>query len=172
MMQQSHPHERFMAELNNLQEWTVILLKGHLVLEEVLTSIIENHFFNREYVGKARLSFQHKMLLSRGLCLRKDQVGEWDLIGAINALRNVVAHSIDQPKQMAKLALVKQLLYREGNTDSLPNKDEIDESTTVMFACAHCVGFLHSFENDSVSFRSLIHSLDRQLNPDEAEFKL
>src|SRR5687767_14766676 len=80
--------ERFHEEMKSIDEVAHVLLKGHLLIEETLTEIIEQYIFHREHIAKARLSFAHKMHLAQGLCLRKNTLGEWELIAAINALRN------------------------------------------------------------------------------------
>ena len=85
---------RFRQEMEDVDELVHVLLKGHLLLEEALTRILEQYIFQREYLGETRLSFHQKMLLGRSLCLRKHSLGEWDLLAAINTLRNEIAHKI------------------------------------------------------------------------------
>ncbi|WP_250493774.1 hypothetical protein [Caballeronia sp. GAWG1-1] len=87
-------HARFVQEMNSVDDTVHVLLKGHLLIEEALSKTIDQFVFHREHLEEARLSFADKMNVSRALCLRKNQFGEWELIAAINALRNVVGHTL------------------------------------------------------------------------------
>jgi len=86
---------RFRQEMEEVDELVHVLLKGHLLLEEALSRILEQHVFHREHLGETRLSFHHKMLLARSLCLRKNGLGEWELLAAIKPLRNEIAHKLN-----------------------------------------------------------------------------
>jgi len=86
--------DRFRQEMESVDEVAHVLLKGHLLLEEALSAIIDQYVFHREHLTQARLTFAQKILLARSLCLRKNMLGEWELIAAINALRNDLAHRL------------------------------------------------------------------------------
>lgn len=165
--------QRFQQEMENFDEIVHILLKGHLLIEELLNKILEQHVFHREHLGDARLSFHQKTALSRALCLRKNHLGEWDLIAAINTLRNEVAHKLHSAERERKIIRVKELYFRET-----PARDELDDfkkqsdAVVLLYACAHCAGFLSSFKGDAKAFRKLVHSLDRTLNNALPEFEL
>src|SRR5688572_30754256 len=106
--------ERFREEMASIDEVAHVLLKGHLLLEEAISLILDQYVFHREHVANARLSFHQKSLLARALCLRKDRLGEWEVIAAINALRNDLAHKLNSPGRGSKLATVKELYFREA----------------------------------------------------------
>lgn len=52
--------EKFQNELGTVDEVSNVLLKGHLLIEETLSRIIDLYLFHREYIGTARLTFQQK----------------------------------------------------------------------------------------------------------------
>ena len=49
--------ERFRAEMSSLDEIAMVLLKGHLLLEESLTRILGKYVFHPEHLSEARLTF-------------------------------------------------------------------------------------------------------------------
>jgi hypothetical protein len=165
--------ERFREEMANVDEVTHVLLKGHLLLEEAISLILDQYVFHLEHLAEARLSFHQKTLLARSLCLRKNQFGEWELLGAINALRNDLAHHLNSPNREKKLGRVKEIYFHEtAGYEHIEDVKKESDAVILFHACAHCAGFLASFEGDSKAFRQMVHAMDRGMNPDLPEFEL
>jgi len=165
--------ERFRQEMELVDEIAHVLLKGHLLIEEGMNKVINQYVFHREHLSEARLSFNQKVLVARALCLRKNNFGEWELIGAINSLRNVLAHSLQSPVRTKKLATVKTIYFREAaGIDGIEDIKKQSDAHILTRACGHCGGFLATFEGDSKAFRKMVHAMDRRLNPEEPEFEL
>ena len=165
--------ERFRQEMAHVDEAAQVLLKGHLLIEEALTSILERHVFHPEHLADARLSFHQKSQLARSLALRKNKLGEWELMAAINALRNEISHQLNSEDRDKKLARVKELYFREAEESSAIEAVKRESDAVVLFgACAHCAGFLATYSEDAKSVRRMIHAMDRSLNPDLPEFEL
>ena len=166
--------QRFREEMERVDELAHVLLKGHLLIEEALTRILEQYVFHREHLGEARLTFNQKMHLARSLCLRKCAFGEWDLIAAINSLRNELAHRLQSPEREKRFSRVKAIYLRE--IEQFGELVEVVKGQTdanvLMNSMAHCTGFLATFEADSKALRGMIHALDRNLNPELPEFEL
>jgi len=71
------------------------------------------------------------------------------------------------------LAVVKDLYFREAaGFDRIEDVKKEPDAVILFNACAHCAGFLATFESDSKFFRRMVHSLDRGMNPDLPEFEL
>lgn len=165
--------DRFAKEMEEVDEVVNVLLKGHLLIEEALTRIIELYVFHRKYLDDAKLNFAQKLQVARSLGLRKNEFGEWELIKAINVLRNEVAHNLRSPEREKKLDKVKEVFYREaaGHPKLAELKTESNQ-TILLAACAHCAGFLSALEDDSRALRHIIYTLDRARNPDLPAFEL
>ena len=164
---------RFQQEMERVDDIALVLLKGHLLIEEGLKKVIDQYVFHREHLSEARLTFNQKFLLARALCLRKNNFGEWELISAINSLRNILAHNLQSPDRIKRLDKVKAIYFREA--DGFGRIEEIKkqkDSQILTIACGHCGGFLATFESDSKEFRKIVHAMDRQLNSDQPEFEL
>jgi hypothetical protein len=166
--------DKFAAQVEALDEVAHVVLKGHLLIEEWLTRAIAQHLFHPEHVNDdGRLSFSQKTALARSLGLRKNTSGMWELIAAVNGLRNELAHSLDSPRRLKKLEKLKAIYFREthGLQDSEQMKNWPD-ALLVRRVCALCLGFLSSFAQDSFQLRKLIHEIDRNLNPQLPEIQL
>ena len=165
--------ERFNQEMSTIDEMVHVLLKGHLLLEEALALIIDQHVFHRENLTEARLSFAQKLNVARSLCLRKNRLGEWELIAAINSLRNDLAHRLNSPDRDRKLEKLKGIYFREaaefGRIDAIKATSDHE---IVFEACAHCAGFLATCAEDLRHLRKAIYESDRRMNPDTPPFEL
>lgn len=150
-----------------------VLLKGHLLIEESLSDVLDQYVFHREHLEEARLTFAQKAQVARALCLRKNSFGEWDLISAINALRNDLAHKLNSPERAKRLARVKDLYFREAA--GFERIEEVKKGTDAVVltnACAHALGFLSTFLADSRNFRQIVYAMDRKMNSDLPPFDL
>src|SRR5688572_25258720 len=149
--------DSFTKEMGAVDEVVHVLLKGHLLIEEALTRIIGLYLFHPEHLPKADLRFHQKMVLCRSLCLRKDKFGEWDLIAAINTLRNKIAHKLNSEDREKQLGAAKELYFREAaGLALLPEMKKEPDYVILSAACGHCLGFLATFEADSRGFRSMV----------------
>ena len=95
--------ERFLRHLSEVDDLTLVVLKGHLLMEELLNDIIADFCELPEYVEEARLSFFHKSKLVRALS-GQDVQGQptddpWRSLEALNSLRNQLAHHLE-PKHL------------------------------------------------------------------------
>ena len=92
--------DRFRQEMESVDEVAHVLLKGHLLLEEAISAVLDQYVFHRQHMAQARLSFAQKAFLARALCLRKNNLGEWEVIAAINSLRNDLGKVCTSDRQM------------------------------------------------------------------------
>jgi hypothetical protein len=95
-----------------------MILKGHLLLEELLYAAVVSKCPNPEYLEKAQLSSFQLLSLVRSLYLMPsiEQRGSfneeafWDALEAFNTLRNRLAHKLE-PKDLS--VLLKRMLVSE-----------------------------------------------------------
>ena len=158
-------------ELEDIDSVSVITMKCHMLLELHLKTIVENHFFHPEHMIETRIGFHDWVCIARSLCLRKNTLGEWDLILAINTLRNEIAHPRSDERRTLLINRIKEIYIRESGVSA----DKIDadpDELIIINAANHCTGFLAAYEGDSKAFRQMVHTLDRSMNPEEPEFDL
>lgn len=157
--------EHFRNLLDQLErdDEALIVLKGHLVIEERITSAIEKFVWHGEYIERARLTFAHKMQLARAISMDHSENTMWDLIDRLNAVRNKLAHSLDREPRAKAMAALKEAYKREMPT---ADKDEV-ESETLMLASvvSLCLGWVHTFEQEVERFKDCVAIMDRAINP-------
>jgi hypothetical protein len=125
----------------NSDETANIILKGHLVIEERLTTAIEDFTFHAEHLEDARLTFAQKLSICRSISLDLDDSPIWDVLGKLNRLRNALAHSLDiERRSTATESLIAA--YAKVCGGQVPTHEGSTE--TLMFTCvlAMCLGFL------------------------------
>ncbi|MGE3348552.1 MAG: hypothetical protein AB7I35_14080 [Ramlibacter sp.] len=166
--------DNFGDQMDNVDEVAHVVLKGHLLIEEWVTRAINQHLFHPEHLTEdGRLSFAQKVTLARSLDLRRNNLGMWDVISALNSLRNDLAHSLNSPKRVKKTETVKQLYFRETSAhQKVEQMQKLTDARVLRSICAACLGFLSESAKNSFELRKIIHSLDRQMNSGLPEFKL
>ena len=77
---------------------TLITLKGHLIIEEALYSIVSSHCNFPKYIDDARLSFSQLSNIAKALISLPLHQTMFPAILKLNKLRNNLAHNISSDK--------------------------------------------------------------------------
>lgn len=91
--------ERYRQLLPKSEDVSLVVLKGHLIIEEMLYSIAEKYCANPKPLADARLSFAQLLHVVQALI--KLPLGEtcWKAIGLLNSIRNSLIHNLE-PKEL------------------------------------------------------------------------
>jgi hypothetical protein len=127
-----------------------VVLRGHLLLEERINATLKHSLYNPELFEKMTLNFHHKLQFARAFSVSLRREGMWELIAAVNTLRNAIAHPLDGEKRQTKFDAVKALYLRELTDSELRGEDE-NEPDHLLFlkAYALCEGYLRRVEEDA-----------------------
>lgn len=158
--------QRFEEQLRHVDEVALIVLKGHLLIEEMLDSIISKFVFHPEFLEAANLRFAQKVSVARSISLDENNNDMWQLVVTLNTLRNELAHSLTSSKRAAKTEAVIELYFRLA--DDIPKSEELrgqPEHIVISYAIAFFLGFLSSFQAEIDRFRERIDALDQAVNP-------
>ena len=121
--------ERFSKHLPDTDDMSLLVLKGHLLIEESLNDILIDIGECPEYINKARLSFYQKIQLLRafhGTDVSGDNTEmPWLALERINSLRNKLSHHIE-PKDLNKN--IEQFIELFGLADSDSKNRDIKET--------------------------------------------
>jgi hypothetical protein len=150
-----------------------VVLRGHLLLEERLNATVKHSLYNPELFDKMNLTFERKLMFARAFSVSLRGEGMWELIAAVNALRNAIAHSLDVEKCQKKFGAVKGLYIRELDDPDLRREDQ-NEPDHLLFlkAFALCDGYLKQVEADALfvgrGVRAMIGYMRKQFyQPDQ-----
>jgi len=125
-------NDKLMALLPETDDLSLMALKGHLIIEESLNSLVKSHCSYPQYIVKARLSFAQLSNISKSLVNLPIHEHVFPAIDKLNALRNNLAHNITSEKADI---LANELIQICGT------KDKGDERSTA-FHVSICVCYI------------------------------
>lgn len=126
----------FMPDVDNL---SLVVLKLHLVIEEVLYEIVTDLCENPEYLQQARLSFSQLLTVSQML-LHKPDRDLFERFALINKARNKLAHNLDGSDVEL---VIRDLVARCKVVDECPEDDPASLSELVKFCGFMMLGELN-----------------------------
>lgn len=121
-----------------------IVLRGHLVLEELLYQWLQSHCLSPEHLDEARLRFSQLVPLVRAL--QKIPVGPpslWQSLNKLNAFRNALAHNLEPPCLFEKVSDFASCSLGTERTAALTSPD--DSLNPVAIALCFLLGQLEAF---------------------------
>lgn len=154
---------KFNRYIRKDDDLTVIVLKGHLIVEEELEQIINKFLPNAEAVNRAKFSFFSKASLAQAICWKRPNDEIWPLIFAINSLRNDLAHNLESDKRVIKVEKVLQQ-HAEMSVNDPDYHDfiQLSNEKQLILAFMHVLGFLQNFKKDVENNSLFWHSALRR----------
>ena len=147
-----------------LDETVLVVLKGHLLIEEALDTVISEFVFHPEFIQAANLRFAQKLSIARAMSLDEHDNEMWGLASGINSLRNELAHSLRSSKRAARIQAVLDLYFRLADNAPTDVRNQ-PEHVVLFFAIGFFLGFLSSFHAEVERFRRFLDTLDPIVNP-------
>lgn len=139
---------RYDKHMPHTDDVSLVVLKGHLLVEEMLNELARNVFPNARYLDDARLSFHQLSRVVRSAVRAKSRDSCWDLIFALNSLRNDMVHNLEPPKLKRRLkALFDVAVMAQPTRPHLIDKSQdhrLDQSERLRHAVVDCMQFLRT----------------------------
>jgi len=88
---------------------SLIVLKGHLLVEELLFILVRSAVKYTEAISAANLSFYNLASIAKALFYEGHLGPVWDAIFELNTLRNTLAHNLEPPDLEKKLRCFGQV---------------------------------------------------------------
>jgi len=91
--------DRYRQLLPKSDDTSLVVLKGHLIIEEMLYAIAQEHCADPESLVKAKLTFSQLLYVVRAVV--KLPIGDscWEAINLLNGIRNSLIHNLE-PKEL------------------------------------------------------------------------
>lgn len=128
------PIIRFLEVLPKSGDLDLGVLKCHLLIEEVLSKLIERSVAAPEHIVKARLTFAQKICVARSVCTLEIKPWVWTALSQINRARNELGHGLSSSEIKGKVDIFT--VYVEKNEKIFEVRD-MNEG----FAKFHCAAF-------------------------------
>jgi hypothetical protein len=119
--------DRFREHLPVGKDDEVLILKGHLLVERLLERFHEQNLANARPLAQARLNFAQKLAIAAALRASADDEWLWEAIGALNSLRNDLAHQLPSAKRHALQERFLQLIEASPELPELEPPSDIHE---------------------------------------------
>jgi hypothetical protein len=136
--------EKLKTHLPLVKDPTVVILRGHLLIEELLEALITASLVDPTAIRDARLTFFHKLCLCRGLIGSANEDDLWKPIEALNGLRNTISHKLPDEALSKKLDPVLKSFFIDDHVE-IPN-DIYSKSKAlrkgIIFHCAQLSGYV------------------------------
>src|SRR5690606_30639620 len=94
---------RIAQHLPDGTDLTLLTLKGHLLVEELLDTIIDSHCKDKSILQTIDISFFVKLKLAAALTGRDELSFAWAMGEKLNALRNALVHNLEHPLAQKRL---------------------------------------------------------------------
>lgn len=140
--------KRFDTHLPLSDDPTLIVLKGHLLAEEILENLIRAKCKHPEALDRVEIGFFLKTKLAYALIGNTHENGlilpesVWEMLGALNSLRNELAHSLEPKKLAAKI----QKFLSFAPIPYKINTSKEDTNTALYAAIVGTLSYLACFE--------------------------
>ncbi|MBI1423112.1 MAG: hypothetical protein GC149_06575 [Gammaproteobacteria bacterium] len=105
------------AHLPRIKDPTLLILRGHLLVEELLDEILETWLKNPNVLIDARLTFYQKMKLAQGITSKQDDKFTWKPIELLNQLRNKISHKLSPHDLEIRIEEFLRIMYPDEYDD-------------------------------------------------------
>jgi hypothetical protein len=127
---------------------TLIVLKGHLLVEEALNDVAGSVLPHPEHLSSARLGFFALACVVRAAVAEKSTNEAWNLIAMLNTLRNNLAHGLESPKRPELIRNVLQIAVQVQPFDDMKfdksDEHELSDCERLRRSIIDCLEFLLS----------------------------
>lgn len=86
---------RLLRHLPAQSDMTLVVLKGHLLVEELLHDVVQSRLVHPGAIEKANLRFMQLSSLAEALVGKTEYVELWIAIERLNRIRNQLAHHLE-----------------------------------------------------------------------------
>lgn len=155
-----HSQTRLLEILRERDPLLDIILRSHLLVEELLRDLATAYAFSPDYISSLRLTFHQKLQLARAFNARHVDEPIWKAIAALNSLRNDLAHRLTSDEREQRVRL-----FITSVNEDLPKEVEVyaGESTVeeVALALSYIVGSLASMRSEYRRRANVLHLMTR-----------
>jgi hypothetical protein len=141
-------YKHLLAHLPIVKDPTLVILRGHLLLEELLDEVLKAWLKDPSVLSDTRLTFHQKMKLSKGIISGGRDGFTWKPVDLLNQLRNRISHRLSPHDLELKIDEFLKCVYPEDYRD-IPS-DIYSKSKAmrkaIIFHCAYLSGMIENLK--------------------------
>ena len=142
---------RIAQHLPDTTDLTLITLKGHLLVEELLDAIIASHCKDESVLHGVEIGFFVKVKLAAALTGKEGPSFAWTMSEKLNSLRNALAHKLEHPLGQKRLESFLKL-FRNKKQDICSTGDLAKD---LRYAIIFLLGCLTAVKSGPAAFADL-----------------
>lgn len=135
--------QRFQKHMPRTKDITMIILKGHLLVEQEMNDILDDNLTESKALLDARMTFSHRLAVIKSIygSFNRSKF-PYTQIKKLNALRNQLVHNIE-PKDLEKniVAFVQEIEDRESKVKFSKMKLENRLKRSIAYLCGLIYGY-------------------------------
>ena len=143
-------YQRFRRLIPKSRDLTLILLKGHLLIEELLRDFLEGMSEHPSAVRDAKLTFFQRFRVAQALSVMPIEHKLWKLIRELNRLRNELSHHAEVRALEEEVDRLVRPFCEPGFKRSNSPRDR---ATRLVNTFALALGFLSGFIDGELTTR-------------------
>jgi hypothetical protein len=137
---------RFNRLLPRSSDCRLVILIGHLLIEEALVRILQVCSENPQYLDDARLTFHQRLSIARAISPTGTLEDPWSFVSRLNKIRNSLAHNADVADLAARVDDLLRLSFEEDFTQPASERERARFLRTALASCGgHLAGYADAF---------------------------
>ena len=137
LKQQEDEWKRYESLLPKSADIELIILKGHLIIEDMLKALIISFCNYPAHINSARLSFSQAYHVARALQKFPEDKFLWQAIALLNKLRNMLAHKLEPCDLEENINKIYIELFHNSK-----HKHDHSITSPLPQKCCYIVGFI------------------------------
>lgn len=137
-------YKHLLAHLPIVKDPTLVILRGHLLLEELLDEVLRTWLKDPSVLPDTRLTFHQKMKLSQGIISGGRNGFTWKPVDLLNQIRNRISHRLSPHDLELKIDEFLKCVYPEDYSEI--SSDIYSKSKAmrkaIIFHCSYLSGMI------------------------------
>ena len=134
--------EDYHKHLGEIDEIAQLVLSAHFEIDTALNDVLVLSVCHEEYLEKIRISFPDKIHIARALTPESHDHPHWQVILALNALRNQVAHRMEREKREQKIRELRAAMLPAAKPKLAETIKNVEDAKFISYAAAMGTGYL------------------------------
>ncbi len=139
---------RYDKHMPDTDDLSLIVLKGHLLIEEMLIDVRDKLLPHAEYLDSVNINFNQLLHVIRSAIESKHDHKSWDLIIEFNRLRNKLVHNLEPPELKSLLSQLFNVYSQTQPCDEIQickdGETKLDTAERLKHVVIDCMQFLMS----------------------------
>ena len=118
-------------------DFTLIVLKGHLILEEELNAAVRSRVTHPQFLAQAELEFDQLLAVAKSHYFAEPSGWVWGAAKKLNGIRNLYAHNLEPENIGVRLNELLQLVEGHIGAERASQQERLRRAVAMVAAQIH-----------------------------------